>query len=90
MMENRRQFLRTASDALVEMSHPGFGTVTVRARDLSEGGLSVDMGNHLIPPVGTVVKVIIKRHTGIINSEPVDMQVRYIQQEGRRVGLMFI
>lgn len=89
-MENRRRYLRIASDALVEMSHPGFGTVTVQAHDLSEGGIAVTMGNYPVPPVGTVFKVIIKRHTGAINAEPVDMKVVHTMADGSKVGLMFI
>jgi hypothetical protein len=87
-MENRRRSLRTAADVLVELSHPGFGILNVRASDLSEGGMAVDMGHHIAPPVGTEVKVLIKRHTGIINSEPVAMRVMHI--DNKRVGLMFV
>jgi hypothetical protein len=88
-MDNRRQYMRTASDAMVEMSHPQLGTLTVRARDLSEGGISVDMGHHVAPPVGTVLKVRIKRHTGSINSEPLQMRVVHVQS-AKLVGLSFI
>ena len=69
--------------------HPGFGRITVRARDLSDGGISVVMGSHVCPPVGTVVDVIIKRHTGVLNAEPVAMQVRHVQADGV-VGLAFV
>ena len=87
-MDNRRKYMRTASDAIVEMSHPTIGTLSVRARDLSEGGISVDMGNHTAPPLGTVLKVRIKRHTGSINSEPLQMRVVHVQN-GKFVGLSF-
>lgn len=89
-MENRRQSLRVASDMLVEMSHPSFGAISVRATDLSDGGLAVMMGVHIPPPVGTEVKILIKRHKGIINSDPVNMKVMHIGENGKRVGLMFI
>lgn len=88
-MDNRRKFMRTASDAIVEMSHPTMGTLSVRARDLSEGGISVDMGNHVAPPLGTVLKVRIKRHTGSINAEPLQMRVVHVQ-DGKFVGLSFV
>ena len=87
MHENRRD-LRTASDAIVVMSHPGFGTVTVKARDLSDGGIAVDMGHHVCPPVGTVVDVIIKRHKGALNASPIPMVVKHVQPGGL-VGLAF-
>lgn len=88
-MIEHRQYLRTPSDALVVITHPGFGSVTVKARDLSDGGLSVDMGHHPRPPVGTVVQVLIKRHTGAINALPVNMQVKHVQLNGI-VGLAFV
>lgn len=88
-MQNRRQYLRTAADAIVEMTHPSFGTIKVKASDLSDGGIAVHMGSHFPPPVGTVVKVIIKRHTGAINSEPVEMTVVHVSPKEQLVGLMF-
>ena len=88
MNENRRD-MRTASDAIVVMSHPSFGNVTVKARDLSDGGISVHMGSHIGPPVGTVVDVIIKRHKGALNATPIPMIVKH-SQPGGVVGLAFI
>lgn len=87
-IENRR-YLRTASDAQVQMTHPAFGTITVKACDLSDGGVSVLMGIHVSPPVGTVVNVIIKRHKGALNANPVPMEVRHVEPGGI-VGLRFL
>lgn len=87
-MDNRRYY-RTPSEAQVVLMHPGFGRITVKARDLSDGGISVEMGRRVCPPVGTVLDVIIKRHTGALNTEPVQMQVRHIQVDGI-VGLAFV
>ncbi len=89
MENNRRKHLRTATRTMVEMRHPSFGTVNVKAGDLSDGGISVEMGNHIPPPLGTIVSVIIKRHTGAINAEPVEMKVVHVNTKGR-AGLMFI
>lgn len=88
-MIEHRQYLRTPTDAMVVLTHPGFGSITVRAKDLSEGGISVDLSNHFKPPVGTIVDVIIKRYTGAINASPVKMQVRHVQLNGL-VGLSFV
>lgn len=87
-MNDQRRFMRVSSEASVEISHPSFGRVELKARDLSDGGVFVFMGNHIAPPVGTVVKTRIKRHTGVINQQPVDMQVVHHQAGG--MGLMFI
>lgn len=87
-MEEQRRHPRTASAAVVEMHHPSFGVIEVKARDLSEGGIFVLMGNHIPPPPGTVVQVRIKRYTGVINQQPVAMRVVHRQQDG--IGLSFI
>ncbi len=87
-MSDQRQFQRMPCSALVEISHPSFGRVELRAKDLSDGGVYVHLGNHMALPVGTVVKAIIKRHTGVINQEPIDMRVVHHQPGG--MGLMFI
>lgn len=70
------------------MHHPSLGQIQVRARDLSEGGIFALMGNHRPPPVGTVVMVRIKRHTGAINQTPVAMRVVHHQFGG--IGLAFV
>ena len=87
MLEQRR-FMRTASEALVEISHPSMGVIELKARDLSEGGVFVHMGIHSPLPVGTIVKARIKRYTGVLNAEPVDMQVVHQQDGG--MGLKFV
>ena len=87
-MPEQRRYMRDTSQAMVEISHPSFGMINLKARDLSDGGVFVILGNHIAPPVGTVVKARIKRHTGIINQEPIDMQV--VHHQGSGMGLMFV
>ncbi len=87
-MQEQRRFERSSSAAMVEVSHPSFGMIELKARDLSDGGIFVFLGNHIAPPVGTVVKTVIKRHTGVINAEPIDMRV--VHHQGGGMGLMFV
>ena len=87
-MEEQRKYMRSTSAALVEISHPSFAAMELKAKDLSEGGIFVFLGNHMAPPVGTVVKARIKRHTGVINEQPVDMQV--VHHNGGGMGLKFV
>lgn len=87
-MSEQRKYLRGNSAAQVEISHPSFGIMELKARDLSDGGIFVYVGSHILPPIGTVVKAKIKRHTGAINIEPIDMQV--IHHNGGGMGLMFL
>ena len=88
-MDEQRRYVRTPTSALVEMQHPSLGQIQVQARDLSEGGIFAVMGRHQAPPpVGTVVMVRIKRHTGTINQTPVAMRVVHHQSGG--IGLAFV
>ncbi|MGK0500333.1 MAG: hypothetical protein ACJAYG_001982 [Oceanicoccus sp.] len=87
-MLEQRQYLRLQSQVITEISHPSFGMIELKARDLSEGGVFVFFGNHIPPPVGTVVQARIKRHTGVINQVPVDMLV--VRHQSGGMGLKFL
>jgi hypothetical protein len=87
-MQEQRKYMRDTSQASVEISHPGFGQITLKARDLSDGGVFVFLGQHIALPIGTTVKTKIKRHSGAINQDPVDMQVVHHHSGG--MGLMFV
>lgn len=87
-MQEQRRGIRTASSALVEIWHPSLGQLQLKARDLSDGGVFVLKAHGPMPPVGTVLQVRIKRHTGVLNQEPVAMKVIHQQADG--FGLMFI
>lgn len=89
MTIENRAFRRLSSAASVEMSHASFGSITVKAKDLSDGGISVNLGQHILPPIGTKLSVIIRRHSGAINQDPIMMEVRHVQPGGV-VGLKFI
>jgi hypothetical protein len=82
-----RQFERTACSFQVVMRHPSIGILHGSARDVSEGGVFVQLQNVILPPVGTVMSVTIKRHTGTINNEPVSMRV--VHHNGGGLGLSF-
>ncbi|MGI9296213.1 MAG: PilZ domain-containing protein [Pseudomonadales bacterium] len=84
----RRRYARRAINATVLLSHPAFGTIKSRALDMSDGGLYVDTGFHIAPPIGTILQVTIKRHTGPINDQPIDMQVAHKRDGG--LGLKFV
>ncbi len=87
-MDERRKFQRTQTSLRVEMHHPAFGTIVGFARDISDGGAQVNIDNHPLPPVGTVVQVLFKKMVGQINEEPVSMRVMH--SGGSGVGLMFV
>ena len=86
-MEERRRFERKTTSIRVEMRHPSIGTIVGFARDISDGGASVLVENYHIPPVGTIVEVRFRKMVGVINEEPVRMQVMH--QYRNIIGLMF-
>jgi hypothetical protein len=88
-MKELRQHSRQTSSVSVSIAHPSFATITVKAKDISAGGIAVDMSNHSRPPVGTIVQVTIKRHVGAINEHPLAMRVTHVQANGI-VGLAFV
>ncbi len=85
---NRRKFPRIASEALLEISHPAFGIINLKAKNASKGGFFALRSSQPLPPKHTQVQVIIRRHKGIINDVPVAMRVVRVTDEG--IGLAFI
>lgn len=69
------------------MRHSSIGILHGFARDVSDGGVFVQLQNVILPPVGTVMDVTIKRFTGAINAEPVAMRV--VHHSGGGLGLSF-
>ena len=84
----RRAYPRTPSHAILEISHDAFGAMVLNAKNVSAGGFFVLRGSHHLPPVNTLVRVIIRRYTGPLNSEPVLMRVARVSDEG--MGLAFV
>ncbi|MDA8963192.1 hypothetical protein N9F42_03535 [Pseudomonadales bacterium] len=87
-INKKRRYPRVASDAQLEIQHPALGVISLKATNASQGGFFALRGVHTLPPVGTEVRVRIKRHTGTLNSEPVHMRVARVSTEG--IGLEFI
>lgn len=87
-INNRRRYPRVASDAQLDISHPAFGMLSLRAKNASEGGFFALRGMSPLPPANTEVQVIIKRHTGTINTDPITMKVVRVTDEG--IGLTFV
>ncbi len=83
-----RQYERSPFNAFVEVWHPEMGAFEWNARDISEGGIYVRTGNSPKPPVGTILRVRLKRHSGLINIEPLPMRVVHHQSDG--IGMVFL
>ena len=83
----RRRHKRKPLQATVMLRHPALGEMKTRAIDMSDGGIFVDTGCQLGPPVGAVVQVMIKRLSGPVNEYPIAMRVIHRRDSG--LGLKF-
>lgn len=72
----------------VELFHPSIGLMVGKGKDISDTGLAVVFENSVLPPVGTIVSIKMKRLTGPINEEAIPMKV--VRHEKSLVGLMFM
>jgi PilZ domain len=86
-IDERRRFERRVTTIRVEIMHPSFGTIIGSTQDISDGGASVKIENHPLPPIGTEVKVRFVKMVGAINQEPVNMKVMHHLRN--TIGLMF-
>jgi len=85
----KREHPRIQIPLVVELNHPSLGVVEVTGRDISAGGVFVDLPNPQLR-VGAKLKVRIKKvQTVDIQSTPmVDMQVARTADDG--LGLAFV
>jgi hypothetical protein len=70
-----RESFFTAKQLVIVIKNNDYGEITVAGHSLTDSGVIADFGLHCKPPIGTVMHVLIKRHTGILNKTPVPMKV---------------
>ncbi len=87
-MIERRGSERKPTSLRVEIFHPSIGMMIGRGEDISDSGLLAVVDHAILPPVGTVVSVKLKRITGTINEEAVEMRV--VRIEKKQIALMFV
>lgn len=52
-----RRHARLPLSARVKVTHPAFGTLVVRTRDVSHSGLFIESGEQPYPPLGSLMQV---------------------------------
>lgn len=83
---DKREHLRTPMACRIKITHEELGEMTVKTRDISEGGVFVVLDPDQTPPVGSRVTGQIQ---GLMEEAPVvAMEVVRVEPEG--VGLRFI
>ena len=87
--DERRQHHRIQVPLEVELTHESIGTVMLKTRDLSDGGVFLVMKDQPIPPEGSLVKVRLK---GAFDGGelPPATTMKVVRLEGLGVGLEFI
>lgn len=67
---------------MVTFKNSDYGEITVIGHSLTDSGVIVDFGQHAVPPIGTIMQTVIKRHTGILNKTPVPMKLMMEHPDG--------
>ncbi len=85
-IERRQYFTKesffTANQVVAQIRNAEYGEVVAMGHSLSDQGLIVDFGISPVPPIGTVVEVLIKRHTGVLNKHAVPMLINHQHPDG--------
>lgn len=86
MSREQRQHIRTKLTSNVKLTHPETGTIVVKTRDISDGGIYLLSKITNLPPVGSQVKV------QLIDTpfEAPILDMRIVRYEGDGIGLAFI
>ncbi len=87
-VENRKH-LRIGLIVDIDLTLPDSGLITVRTRNISDGGLFLILDDIELPPVGTEVKVRLNNQLGD-GEEPPTNRARVVRHETDGIGLEFL
>ena len=82
--QERRQYVRTAFVAGVRITHTTIGSLDVKMRDLSDGGVFLFTGDRVDLPVGERVEIMALD----IEDAPV-LSARIVRRDSTGIALMF-
>lgn len=86
MSRDQRKHIRTKLTSNVRLTHPDTGTIEVKTRDISDGGIYVLSRITNLPPVGSQVKVQLMDTP--FEAPILDMKIVRMEDDG--IGLAFI
>jgi hypothetical protein len=86
MSHEKRKHVRTPFVCRIKITHESVGELTVKTRDISDGGVFVVLEPEQIPPVGTIVTGQVQ---GLLDDAPV-LQMEVVRMEPSGVGLRFM
>jgi hypothetical protein len=83
-MQEKRKHIRTAFSANVRLMHASVGTLDVKMRDMSDGGVFLFTGDRVDLPVGSLVQI----QALDVEDAPV-LSAQIVRHEISGIGLMF-
>jgi hypothetical protein len=86
MSQNQRKHIRTRLTSTVKMVHPETGTLEVKTRDISDGGIYLLSSITNLPPIGSQVKVQLMDTP--FEAPILDMIIVRLENDG--IGLAFL
>lgn len=86
MAHDKRKHVRTPFVCRIKITHETVGELTVKTRDISDGGVFVVLEPDQIPPIGTIVKGQVQ---GLLDDAPV-LEMEVVRMEPSGVGLRFL
>lgn len=85
----QRRHLRIGLVVEIDLTLPDLGKVTVRTRNISDGGLFLVLDDIEMPPIGTEVQVRLKNQLGDGEEPPVN-RAKVVRHEPDGIGLAFL
>jgi hypothetical protein len=85
----QRRHLRIGLVVEIELTLPDGNVVTVRTKNISDGGLFLVLDDITLPPVGTEVQVRLKNQLGDGEEPPIN-RARVVRHDPDGIGLAFI
>jgi PilZ domain len=85
----QRKHLRIGLIVDIELTLPGQDNITVRTKNISDGGLFLVLDNVELPPMGTEVQVRLKNQLGDGDEPPVN-RAMVVRAESNGIGLEFM
>ena len=87
--QEQRKHLRIGLVVDIDLTQSGHDTISVRTRNISDGGLFLVLDDIELPPIGTEVQVCLKNQLGDGEEPPVNRAL-VVRHEGGGIGLEFL
>ena len=85
-VSDKQGYPRLANQAQLEISHPLWGVIRLKAKDSSQSGFFALRTTNILLPVNIEVKVLTIIPTGPLNDAPVSMHVSHTCHQDMSLG----